>query len=500
MSYSQLLSLLVPEIVVLVAGLAVLGADLGLMRQRRMDARIRLAALLSCLGLIGAFCCAARLPLPAIPSLWDGMLVINSESRIAKELLLVLSIISVLFSAHARFTAHIGEYFLLLLLATLGMMFLVSSANLLVIFVSLELLSLSLYIITAFNKQSIQSAEAALKYFLFGGMSAAFMLFGLSLLYGASGELNLIAIAGKLKGTPVEPMVGVALVMVVIGFGFKIAAVPFHLWAPDTYQGAPLPAAAFIASGSKLASFFILARVLLGGFDGTEGSLAFRHFAPGWLPLIALIATASMIIGNFAAIAQKSVRRLLAYSAVAQAGYILVGILANNTDAISSVLFYVFTYAITVTGAFCVLAALGDNPQHERLTSLAGFAKREPLLSLCMLIFILSLAGIPPLAGFFGKFYLFAAALNSAKGNATLIWLIALALAMSTVSLYYYLQVLKQIYVASPADPATSFTSPPSKGSLRLLTVALALAVIAFGLAPNLLLNKIRPQYIHLAR
>jgi len=498
MNYGELFSLLVPEIIVLAAGLLVLGVDLGLLRQRPMDLRIRMAALLSCLGLIGAFCCVAALPLPAAQSYWDGMLVVDAYARLTKELLLVLSVVAVLFSAHSRFTTHVGEYFLLLLLATLGMMFLVGSANLLVIFVALELLSLSLYIMTAFNKQSIASAEAALKYFLFGGMSAAFMLFGLSLIYGASGELNLALIAAKLKGTPLDPIVAVALVMVVIGLGFKVAAVPFHLWAPDTYQGAPLPAAAFIASGSKVASFFILARVLLNGFNGAEGSLAFRQFAPGWLPLIAVIAAASMVIGNIAAIAQKSVRRLLAYSAVAQAGYILVGMLANNNDAIPSVLFYVFTYAITVTGAFCVLGALGDNPQRERLTSLAGFARREPLLSLCMLIFILSLAGIPPLAGFFGKFFLFAAALNSTKGNPTLIWLIALALGMSTVSLYYYLQVLKQIYVAPPLEEAV--VAAPSKGSLRLLTLVLALAVIGFGVAPNLLLNKIRPQYVHLGR
>jgi NADH-quinone oxidoreductase subunit N len=369
------------------------------------------------------------------------------------------------------------------------MMFLVATENILLIFIALELLSLCLYIMTAFNKQSIQSAEAALKYFLFGGMSAAFMLFGLSLLYGVSGELNLSKIALSLKGASLDPLVAIAMIMVVTGFGFKVAAVPFHLWAPDTYQAAPLPAAAFIASGSKVASFFILAKVLLVGFSGTEGSAAWRHFSQGWMPLIAVIATLSMILGNLAALVQKSVRRLLAYSAIAHGGYVLVGILANNEQAMASILYYVVTYALTVTGAFAVLLAFEQSPERDRFSTLAGFARREPLLSFCMMIFILSLAGIPPLAGFFGKFYLFTAALSSTPGNLGLLWLVVLGIATSTVSLYYYLQVLKQIYVVPAAETTVPARSP---FSLRALTAVLALSVVVLGVRPNLFLTKAR--------
>src|SRR5436190_13806296 len=205
------------------------------------------------------------------------------------------------------------------------MMLLISSDNLLLIFVALELTSLPLYALTAFNKSDVKSSEAGLKYFLFGSMAAAFTLFGLSLLYGISGEITLQGLSAKLTGDP-EPVFYVALVMTAIGFAFKVAAAPFHFWAPDAYQGAPTPVASFIASGSKVASFFVLARVLMAGFEGTGGSAAWREFIPGWIPIIATLAVASMLLGNVAAMAQSSVKRLLAYSAVAHAGYALIAI------------------------------------------------------------------------------------------------------------------------------------------------------------------------------
>jgi NADH-quinone oxidoreductase subunit N len=389
----------------------------------------------------------------------------------------------------SNFTDHVGEYFALLLLATAGMMFLVSTENLLLIFVSLELLSLCLYIMTAFNKQNVQSAEAALKYFLFGGMSAAFLLFGVSLVQGLSGEMNLTRMAARLAGTKLDPLLVVAMLMVVAGFGFKVAAVPFHLWAPDAYQGAPTPTAAFIASGSKVASFFILARVMMVGFAGAEGSGAWRHLVQGWVPILAVVAALSVVLGNLAAIVQSSVRRLLAYSAIAQAGYVLVGVLANERgEGMASVLYYVTTYALTTVGAFAVVAVVQERAGNDKLSAFAGLSRREPLLAGCMMIFLLSLAGIPPLAGFFGKFYLFKAALFAGSGpqRMDLLWLVILALAMSAVSLYYYLQVLKQIFVA--AAPVDAPDLAPAS-STRWAVGVLAFAVVLFGLAPGLLLQ-----------
>jgi NADH-quinone oxidoreductase subunit N len=356
------------------------------------------------------------------------------------------------------------------------MMLLVSSDNLLLIFVALELTSLPLYVLTAFNKSSVQSSEAGLKYFLFGSMSAAFTLFGLSLLYGISSEITLGGIAAKLGGA-LEPIFYVALVMTVIGFAFKIAAAPFHLWAPDAYQGAPTPVAAFIASSSKVASFFVLARIMTAGFAGTEGSAAWRDVLPGWVPLV---------LGNVAAIAQSSVKRLLAYSAIAHAGYALLALLSDTPQALGSLLYYVVTYAVTALGAFAVVGVVENNSGGETLHHFAGLSRRTPVLSLCMVIFVLSLAGIPPLAGFFGKFYVFTTAARSGPAL-ELLWLVIVAVATSAISLYYYLQILKQIYVVPADDTALQIRAGwPTQVSIVLL----AIIVIVLGCAPDLLLRK----------
>ena len=414
--------------------------------------------------------------------------MVDPLTQFVKVALLVLTIFTMLISVDTDFTPHVGEYFALILLAAVGMMFLVSSEDILMIFISLELTSLSLYILTAFNKRNPKSAEAALKYFLFGGMAAAFTLFGLSLLYGLSGATNLGQIAAAIKGPKLDPLLVVAIVMTVIGFGFKVAAVPFHLWAPDAYQGAPAPSAAFIASGSKVAGFFIFARVMMLGFKGAEGSGAWHGYPPGWVPVLAIMAAASMLLGNLAAIVQSSVRRLLAYSAIAHAGYMLLGVLPHGEQSLAALVYYVITYGLATLGAFGVVSIVEGRAGGDRLSDFAGLSRRAPLLSFCMLIFMLSLAGIPPLAGFFGKFYVFASALNSDPANLGLLWLVVVALAMSAVSLYYYLQVLKQIYVAEPG-PGTGTLPMPVVSQVAL--VLLALAVVVLGCAPNLLLGQL---------
>src|SRR5206468_1763798 len=273
--------------------------------------------------------------------------VVDPLTQLVKQALLVLTVATGLVSLDSRFTDHVGEYFALLLLATVGMMFLVSSENLLMIFISLELTSLSLYVLTAFNKRNPRSAEAALKYFLFGGMAAAFTLFGLSLLYGLSGSIELRPIAAALKGKGLDPLLAAAIVMTVIGLGFKVAAVPFHVWAPDAYEGAPTPSAALIASGSKLASFFVFAKVLILGFAGIEGSGAWRDYLTGWVPAVAAVSLVSMMLGNFAAIVQTSVKRLLAYSAIAHAGYMLIGFLSYSGQSFVSITYYAITYGLS---------------------------------------------------------------------------------------------------------------------------------------------------------
>jgi len=482
--YLALLKLAAPETLVVVAALAVLAIDLTVMRGEPARNRMLVAFLFAFLGMFAAGFFMAESG--AHGRIADGMFVVEPIGRVVKFVLLALSAFTLLLSVDSDFTDHAGEFVALVLLATVGMVFMVSTENLLMIFVSLELASLSLYTLAAFNKRNPRSAEAALKYFLFGGMAAAFMLFGLSLIYGMTGSLDLPKIARALHARAFDPLLAVALVLTIIGFGFKIAAVPFHLWAPDAYQGAPTPAAALIASGSKVASFFLFAKVLMTGFAGAEGSGAWRNAAAGWMPLICTVALLSMILGNLAAIAQTSVKRLLAWSAIAHAGYALLGILGDNDRGVSSLLYYVTTYGLTVVGALGVVGVM-ERGGDATLSDFAGLRHRSPLLAMCMMVFMLSLAGIPPLAGFFGKFYVFVAAAGAAK-NLGLLWLVITAIAMSAVSLYYYLLVLKQAFVVEAAADAAPVRVPLASAIALCL---LAAGVVVLGCAPDLLLGPI---------
>ena len=489
MSYLKLLELAAPETIVVAAALVALAVDLISMRGLEMRLRFIIGAMVTCVGCVAAI--AWMLIMPEHVNAFGGMLVVDPLTQLVKVCLLGLTIFTVLISIESNFTTHVGEYLALILIATAGMMFLVSAEDLLMIFVSLELTSLSLYILTAFNKHNLKSAEASLKYFLFGGMSAAFTLFGMSLIYGLSGSTNLHQIAAALAGKGLDPLLVVAIVMTVIGFGFKVAAVPFHLWAPDAYEGAPTPSAAFIASGSKVASFFIAAKVMMIGFAGAEGSAAYHGFSSGWVPVLAVGAALSMILGNLVAIVQSSVKRLLAYSAIAHAGYMLLGILSDSPQGVASLIFYAVTYGLTTIGAFGVVSLVENGAGDDKLASFAGLSRRAPVVAFCMMTFMLSLAGIPPLAGFFGKVYLFAAALKTGAPNLGLLWLVILAIAMSAVSFYYYLKVLKQIYVVETAEKKLK-VSPLN----QIVLLWLAVLVILFGCFPGWLVGLIERAMI----
>jgi NADH-quinone oxidoreductase subunit N len=483
-NYLDLLHLISPEVIVVIAGLCVLSIDMIFLRGSETRLRNSIAAILSLVGCTAAI--ARILHTPQIANVLDGTLVLNPLSQHIQIALLILTMLTILTFFGSTITEHVSEYLTLILMATVSMMFLVTTQNLLLIFLSLELLSLSLYILTAFNKSSSRSAEAAMKYFVFGGISAAFLLFGFSLLYGLSNSTNLVSIASSIHGPSLDPLLIVAIVMVMVGLGFKVAAVPFHFWAPDVYQGAPAPSAALIASGSKVAGFFILYQVMVIGLAGAEGSSVWHGYVSGWVPVVAIVAVLSMVLGNFVAIMQTSVRRLLAYSAIAHAGYMLLGILSHTNQSFTALLYYAITYALTVLGAFGVVAMVEEGTGGDTLSDFAGLSRLAPVPSFCMLIFLLSLAGIPPLAGFFGKFYLFSAVLTSTPGTLGLLWLVVLAVAMSAVSLYYYLKVLKYIYVTNPPTGA----APIRISVLRQFILCLiALGVVLLGCAPNLLLR-----------
>ena len=481
--YSQLLHLAMPQVIVVATALLVMAIDLLFLKQSATRTRFAVAATLASLGCLGAI--ARIVTTCGSASIFDGMLIANPLTHLVQVALLVLTIFTLLLSVNSTFTEHVGEFVLLLLVATAGMMFLVGTQDLLVIFISLELLSLSAYILAAFNKRSLQSWEAALKYFLFGGMSAAFLLFGFSLLYGLSNSTGFAHIAG---GPALNPLLVIAIVTTAIGLGFKVAAAPFHFWAPDVYQGAPAPSAAFIASGSKVASFFIFFQIVAIGFVGAGGTATLPHLVRGWIPVLALMAAASMLLGNLVAIRQTSLRRLLAYSAIAHAGYMLLAMLAHTQQSLAALLYYVVTYALATLGAFAVISVVEAQKGSDHISHFEGLSRQAPVLSFCLAIFILSLAGIPPLAGFFGKFYLFVTVLAPTPRTADLLWLVALAIAMSAVSLYYYLRVLKAMYVAPPAAAVEELRSPILS---QILVAVLAVAVILLGCAPHLLLKPI---------
>jgi len=517
MNYADLFRVTLPETMLEVAALLVLVVDLGFLRKATLKVRVTVAVLLGVAG-----CGAALWGLQSSSGTgysFDGALLLAQGGYItaAQSGILVLTALTLLLLIDSDFTQHVGEYVAVVLMAAAGGLLVASAQDLLVIFVGLELLSLSLYILTAFAKSSGKSAEAAMKYYLFGGMSAAFLLFGFSYFYGLTGSTSLAQIQLAISDSGPSPLFYIAWILVVAGLGFKVAAVPFHLWAPDTYEGAPAPAAAFIASVSKVASFTLLITLsqtwmMYQGAFGlvkSEADKILIHSDRTWLPLVTVllvVSAASMIVGNLAALAQVSVRRLLAYSAIAHAGYILLGVAVyrahtgNETHIFetmipvvasgNSVLYYILTYGLTTIGAFGVVSVVERATGSDRLDSFLGLHKRSPLLAAVLMVLFLSLAGIPPLVGFWAKFNLFAAVLGVSAGPVSFA-LVALAVALSAVSLYYYLQVLKRAYVMPAIDETPIHAHPVTMAVL----LAIAAAVIVLGCFPALLLGWIQSFY-----
>jgi NADH-quinone oxidoreductase subunit N len=520
MNYADLFRVTLPETALEVAALLVLVVDLGFLRKAALKVRVAVAALLGVAG------CGAAL---WTVSLQDGngffvdgweVLAVGPVTIIAQVGILVLTALTLLLLIDEIFTRHVGEFVAVVLMAAAGGLIVSAAQDLLVIFVGLELLSLGLYILTAFAKSSGKSAEAAMKYYLFGGMSAAFLLFGFSYFYGLTGSTNLIEILSSFTNNGPSSLLYVAWILVVAGLGFKIAAVPFHLWAPDTYEGAPAPAAAFIASVSKVASFALLltfAGNWMGHIGVVEGETGLKiyfptHFFQLWPQLatvLLVVAAASMVVGNLAALVQVSVRRLLAYSAIAHAGYILLGVASHSSLSgqgnafeilwrspepviyiANAVLYYVLTYGLTTIGAFGVVSVVERATGSDRLDAFLGLHKRNPVLAAVLGVLFLSLAGIPPLVGFWAKFNLFAAVLGVSAGPVPFA-LVALAVALSAVSLYYYLQVLKRAYVMPAVDDTPIKAHPVTMAVL----VGIAAAVVGLGCFPALLQEWIQSSY-----
>lgn len=391
---------------------------------------------------------------------WGGMVRHDMLSQTFKVMVLLAGAITCLMAIGDSGVGRKGEFYLIIVIATLGACLISAAADLIMVFVGLETLSIPLYMLAAFRRDDARSAESGMKYFLFGAFSAAIMLYGFSLLYGFTGTTNLYALPDAFQGAfsnnPV-PLLA-ALVMVVVGFGFKISAVPFHFWTPDVYEGAPTPVTAYVSVASKAASFALLVRFLIAVFpEMTIGGSDIQMF---WVQLVVAAAVITMTLGNAVALVQTNIKRLLAYSSIAQAGYTLIGVAAiqsQGVESVASVAFYLFMYTFTNLLAFAVVIIFSEATGSEQIKDLAGLSRRNPWLALTMTIGLLSLAGIPPAAGFFGKFFLFNAAVQ-----ADLTWLAIVGVLNAIVALYYYLVVIKVIYVdrSENEDQAIELSTP----------------------------------------
>jgi NADH-quinone oxidoreductase subunit N len=511
-----------PEIVLIFWGLLVLLVDLALARRLSPTARYRAVGLLALAGVGLALITALIVGLVPLtvrgnpewaeswfsqrtinylidddPVLFFGTVAGDVQSSFFNILYVVFLGLLVRMSTAWKFTEEWGEYLALMFWATVGMMLLTAAEELVTLFVTLETMTICLYLSTALEKTKRRSAEGAFKYFVYGSVSSALFLFGLSLVYGLAGTTQFGAIrtvltSGSGPGGLSENVAGAAAVLLMlVGFGFKVAAVPFHQWAPEAYEGAPAPVTAWIATGSKLASFVAFMKVfthaLLPWSSPTTGIMG-----PGWIAVVAIISAVTMTYGNFAALAQRNLKRMLAYSSIAHAGYILVGVAAisvsiHDSKAAAAVLYYLVVYAFANVGAFAVAAWLVRDKNSDNIDDLNGVGYQEPLLATCILILMLSLIGIPPLAGFFGKMYVFMEALDQRRSSqpVTLIWLVALGLFNSVVSAFYYVRVLKAMFLRSPGPTRLA---PPGR-PIALPIVVGTVAVVVLGLWPDSLMN-----------
>ena len=455
-------ALAAPEMVLAAAAMALL--MFGVFRG---DGATRLVAW----GAVAALAVALVLVLqaPAGRSVtFAGMFVVDGFARFAKVLVLLAAALGIVMSL--GFIRREGmerfEYPILLLLATLGMLMMISANDLIALYVGLELQSLALYVVAAFQRDSLRATEAGLKYFVLGALASGMLLYGCSLIYGFTGTTGFEGIAQALKGRP-EPALGLLLgvVFLTAGLAFKISAVPFHMWTPDVYEGAPTPVTAFFAVAPKVAALALFCRTMLAPFG---------QIAQDWQQIVVFLAIASMLLGAFAAIGQNNIKRLMAYSSIGHVGYALIGLASGGAQGIQSILIYLAIYVAMNAGTFaCILCMRVKGDMREGVNDLAGLGRNQPLLALALAIFMFSMAGIPPLAGFFGKFYVFVAAIE-----AKLYVLAVIGVLSSAVGAYYYLRIVKLMYFDEPAE---AFERPIGREMAAIL-VATALFVVAFAL------------------
>ncbi|HZP48165.1 MAG TPA: NADH-quinone oxidoreductase subunit N [Vicinamibacterales bacterium] len=401
-----------------------------------------------------------------------GLLAVDRFALFFKIVFLVSAGITVLMSVRYLSIegASPGEYYFLVLCATLGMMIVAGGIDLITIFIGLETMTVSFYILAGFIKPNQRSNEAAVKYFLLGAFSVGILLYGMSLLYGLSGTTNLRTMAAAFAGQEHDPRLVLAVILVVAGVGFKIAAVPFHMWAPDVYEGAPTPVTAFLSVGSKAASFAMLLRIFVEGLPAMSAD---------WRLLFYVLSIVTMTVGNLAALTQTNLKRMLAYSSIAHAGYVLIGVVAGTARGITATLIYLLIYSFMQLGAFAVIVLLRRTDEiGDELKDFSGLHFRNPFAAFAMLLFLLSLGGIPPTAGFMGKFWLFSAAIDAGY-----YWLAVIGVLNSAISLYYYIRVVVFMYLKKETIGSEPRTTP----TLALALTVAVVATLVLGVYPRLL-------------
>ena len=456
---------LAPVLVLSVFGMMVLITDLFIGKDKSILVFMSLTGLL-----MAAISSLAKFNLPVHS--FNGAYVVDHLSVFFTFIFCISSAMAILLSVdfNKREEIKVGEYYSLILFCTLGMVVLASSTDMIMIFLGIEIISISLYILAGVRRKDIKSNEAALKYFLLGAFATGFLLYGMALIYGSTGSTKLAIISKVISEGQIisEPLMLMGVVLLIIGFSFKVAAVPFHMWAPDVYQGAPTPVTAFMAVGPKAASLAAFYRVM------TE---AMPELSYSWEILLITVSVLSMFIGNLGAIMQTNIKRLIAFSSVSHVGYLLIAIIAKSSLSSSSLMFYMLTYAFMIFGVFGIVILIGKKGEENlEIENYSGLAYKHPIIALTMTIFLLSLGGLPPLAGFVAKFYIFSAALKEGY-----LILVIIAVLNSAISFYYYLKVIVFMYMKEPVKPFNITLSP-----MTLLVIAISVfGTIQLGIYPD---------------
>ncbi|ACA18745.1 proton-translocating NADH-quinone oxidoreductase, chain N [Methylobacterium sp. 4-46] len=452
-----------PELILALGALALI--LYGAFRGERSAEGVTVGAIIV---LIVALFSVLTQPFAAKVTTFNGSFVVDPFARVMKALTLIGSLAALLLAQDLFNRARIArfEYPILIVLSSIGMLIMASANDLIGLYLGLELQSLAAYVIASFHRDDVRSTEAGLKYFVLGALSSGMLLYGASLVYGFTGSVSFPGIVTALRETQVNLGLVLGIVFVAAGVAFKLAAVPFHMWTPDVYEGAPTPVTAFFASAPKMAAMAMTVRVFVGAFPGVVEE---------WRQIMVFIAIASMLLGSFAAIGQRNLKRLMAYSSIGNVGYALIGLAAGTEEGVRGVVIYMAIYLAMTLGAFAIILALRrGNRMFDTIDDLSGLSRTHPWLAFCLAMMMFSLAGIPPLAGFFAKFYVFAAAIK-----AGLVTLAVIGVVTSVVGAYYYLRIVKVMYFDEPQE-----SYEPMAPGLRIVLAASSVVVILFWIVP----------------